>query len=129
MKRTLLTIVTVVVLLTLVACGGGNPVDDETAEPFITKAEEVVLLLNEGNYEEVYAMFNDEMKEGLPVEEMAELTPVFEESGEFEEIDKASVEEKDGYYVVVLVANHSEEGRIYTISFEENEAIAGLFIQ
>lgn len=43
-------------------------------------------LLNESNYEAVYMMFNDEMKAGLPVIDMVELTPVIKESGSFEGI-------------------------------------------
>ncbi|MFA8439494.1 DUF3887 domain-containing protein [Pueribacillus sp. YX66] len=128
MKRMILMMLSVIALIILVACGG-NKVDDATADKFTEKAEEVVTLLNDGNYEDVYAMFNEEMEAGLPVEDMEELTPVIEQSGDFKQIDKASVEEKDGYYIVVLVANYSEEDRVFTISFTENEEIGGLFIQ
>src|SRR5699024_72341 len=106
-----------------VACGG-NKVDDATSEKYITKSEEIVSLLNEGNYEEVFAQFDEEMKAGLPVNDMEELTPIIEESGDFEEIDKSSVEE-DGYYVTVLVAKYSEENRVFTVSYNDKEEVAG----
>lgn len=128
MKRIVITVLSVVALFALAACGG-NKVDDATTEKFSTKAEEVVLLLNDGNYQDVYAMFDVEMEAALPVEDMEEFTPVIEQSGDFEQIDKASVEEQDGYYVVVLVANYSEEDRVFTISFNENEEVAGLYIK
>lgn len=128
MKKMVATMFGLVVILMLTACGGSK-VDDATAEKYITKAEEVITLLNETNYEEVHAMFNDEMKSGLPVEDMEELTPVIEEAGEFKEIDKASVEEDDGLYISVLVAKYSEENRIYTITFNESGEVAGLFIK
>lgn len=128
MKKIIVTVFGVVLIPMLVACGG-NKVDDSTAEKYITQAEEIISLLNESNYEEVHAMFADEMKTGLPLEEMEELTPVIEESGNFEEIDKASVEEEDGLYISVLVAKYSDENRVFTITFNDKEEVAGLFIK
>jgi len=128
MKKILLAIFSVVVMIGLVACGG-NKEDDSTSEKYISIAEVVVSLLNEGNYEEVYAKFDEEMKAGLPVNDMEDLTPIIEESGKFEKIDKSSVEEDDGYYVTVLVAKYSEENRVFTVSFNDKEEVAGLFIQ
>ena len=128
MKKVVLMMISVVTVLALVACGG-NKVDDATAEKYITKAEEIVSLLNEGNYTDVHAMFNEEMETGLPLNDMEELTPVISQSGEFVEIDKASVEEKDGHFIVVLVAKYSEENRTYTLTFNDKDEVAGLFIQ
>ncbi|KKE78538.1 MULTISPECIES: DUF3887 domain-containing protein [Bacillaceae] len=128
MKKFLATILGFMAILTLVACGG-NTVDDSTSEKYISKAEEVVSLLNELNYKEVHEMFNEQMKTELPEEQMEELTPIIEESGDFEKIDKSSVEEKDGYYIVVLVAKYSDENRVFTISFNNKDEVAGLFIK
>lgn len=128
MKKVVLMMISVVTVLALVACGG-NKVDDATAEKYITKAEEIVSLLNEGNYTDVHAMFNEEMETGLPLNDMEELTPVISQSGEFVEIDKASVEEKDGHFIVVLVAKYSEENRTYTLTFNDKDEVAGLFIK
>lgn len=127
MKRKLLFLFSVLAVLALAACG--NKVDEATAEKYIGKAEEVILLLSEGKYEEVHAMFNEEMEDALPVGEMDALTPLIEEAGKFEKINKASVEEKDGYYVTVTVAKYSKKNRIFTITFDENDNIAGLYVK
>lgn len=128
MRKIIITFIGVLLVMLLAACGG-NKVDDETAEKYTAKAEEVILLLNDGDYEAVYATFDDVMKEGLPVAAMGELTPIIEESGQFEGIDKASVEEKDGMYTTVSRAKYSDKNRIYTISFNSNDEVAGLFIK
>ena len=127
MKRKLLFLFSVLAVLALAACG--NKVDEATAEKYTGKAEEVFLLLSEGKYEEVHAMFNEEMEDALPVGEMDALTPLIEEAGKFEKINKASVEEKDGYYVTVTVAKYSKKNRIFTITFDENDNIAGLYVK
>ncbi|PFK30459.1 hypothetical protein COI93_22295 [Bacillus cereus] len=128
MKRILLTMLSVMVVFVLVACGG-NKVDDKDSKKYITRAEEIVSLLNEAKYKEIHAMFDNKMKTGLPEEKMKELAPIIEKAGKFEKIDKSSVEEKDGIYVVVLVAKYSNDNRIFTISFNDKEEVAGLFIK
>ncbi|WP_461183615.1 DUF3887 domain-containing protein [Virgibacillus kimchii] len=128
MRKVFIMMCGAVMVLLLVACGGNN-VDGSTSEKYITQAKEIISLLNEGDYETVHSKFDEEMKTGLPVEDMEELTPIIEESGNFEEIDKASVEEKDGLYVAVLVGNYSDDNRVFTITFNDSEEVAGLFIQ
>lgn len=128
MKRILLVVSLVLMLVGLSACGGAK-VDDVTVEKYQAVAEEVVFLLNKGDYAEVHTMFDEQMKEGLPVESMGQLTPLIEEAGSFEQVDKFSIEEKDGIYVTVLVAKYNEKKRIYTISFNEDEEVVGLFMK
>lgn len=128
MKRVLFTVLSVMAMLALAACGG-KKVDDATSEKYILKAENIVSLLNEGKYQEVHAMFDDEMKTGLPEDQMEELTPIIEKSGKYEKIDKSSVEEKDGFYIVVLVAKYSNENRVFTITFNDQDEVAGLYIK
>lgn len=128
MKKLRVPMVAIVLMFVLVACGG-NKVDDATAEKYIALAEEIIELLNEGSYEAIYDTFNDEMKAGLPVENMKELEPIIEESGTLQKINKASVEENEGLYVTVLVAKYSKENRVFTISFNDENEVAGLFIQ
>lgn len=128
MKRILLVMVGVLMMVGLAACGGSK-VDDSTTDKYREQAEEVISLLNAENYAELHTMFDEQMQVGLPVEKMAELTPLIEEAGTFEKVDKFSIEEKDGFYVSVLVAKYSEKKRIYTISFNENEEVVGLFIK
>lgn len=115
-------------IVTLSACKKSN-VDDETADLYTNKAKDAIELLLDLNYEEVHAQFNEEMKELLPVSDMNDLTPLIEKVGDFEEYEVSAVEERDGYYVTVVVTKH-ENGKLgFTVSFEEDGRIAGLFIK
>ena len=89
----------------------------------------MVVELQNGNYEEIHAQLDSTMKASLSTEQMAELGPIIKESGEFQSFDKQSIEEKDGFYVVVLVAKYSDQNRVYTVSFNSEDEIAGLFIK
>jgi hypothetical protein len=125
MKKTIF-LLSIFLLVGLVACGNN---DTSLMEKYVPKAEEVVKLLNDGSYEEVYHQFDETMKNALPVEQMGQLKTVIEKSGEFETFDKSTVEEQDGFYVVVLVAKYSNEDRVYTISFNDHDEIAGLYVR
>ena len=127
MKKILSVLLGALVALMLVGCGSN--VDDATADKYIEQAKAVVENLNNENYEDIQAQFDAKMKANLTTEQMAELAPIIEASGQFQEFDKQSVEEKDGYYTAILVAKYSEEKRIYTISFNEQDEIVGLFIK
>ena len=127
MKKRLNILIGSLMVLLLIGCS--NTVDEETSDKYISAAKEVVENLQNGNYEEVHAQFDTTMKTNLSIEQMAELGPIIEESGEFQSFDKQSIEEKDGFYVVVLVAKYSDKNRVYTVSFNSEDEIAGLFIK
>jgi|SRR5690625_3281982 len=127
MRKLLFVMFSVVAMFVLVACG--NKVDEDVSEKYIAKAEEIVALLNDANYQEVHAMLDEDMKVGLPEEAMEDFAPIFEQSGDFEKVNKSSVEEKDGYYVVVLAVNYSDENRVFTITFNDQDEVAGLYVK
>lgn len=127
MKKIHVMFISICVLVLLAGCG--SKVDDSTAQTYISKAEEVVQMLNNGEYESITEQFDDTMKASLSAEQLAGLEPLLTASGEFKAIEKQSVEEKDGMKIVVLIANYSEEKRIFTITYDANDKIAGLFIK
>lgn len=127
MKKLLNILIGSLMLILLIGCS--NTVDEETSDKYISAAKEVVEELQNGNYEEIHAQLDSTMKASLSTEQMAELGPIIKESGEFQSFDKQSIEEKDGFYVVVLVAKYSDQNRVYTVSFNSEDEIAGLFIK
>lgn len=127
MKKLLLIFISILAVSALAACG--NKVDEATADHYISQAVDVVKLLNEEDYENVVEQFDATMKASLTAAQLAELSPVIAASGQFKKIQKQSIEEKNGIYVVVLVAKYQEGNHIYTVSFNDNNEIAGLFVK
>lgn len=112
----------------LVACGG-EKVDDATSDKYIGKAEEIILLLNDGNFEAVTETLDSQMKAELTADRLKEIEPVIEQSGDYEEIKKSSVEKQDNMYITIIVANYTNENRTFTISFNEADEVVGLFVK
>ncbi len=83
MRKMLLIIISAIAAFALAACTG-NKVDESTSKKFISKAEEVVSLLNEAKYKEVHEKFDSKMTAALSEEKMKDLTPIIEKAGTFE---------------------------------------------
>lgn len=128
MKKGWLLVVVAVSMLVLSACGGSE-VDEETSTIYKEKAEEVITLLNEEKTEEISSMLNAEMKAALTEDDLQEVIEIVKASGEFNNIEKSSVEKKDEYYATATSVDYSKENRVYTITFDKNQQIAGLFIK
>ncbi|WP_194841185.1 DUF3887 domain-containing protein [Sporosarcina cascadiensis] len=118
----------IAVALLLAACGG-KKVDEETSEIYIGKAEEVVALLNAGDTASVHEMLDANMKEALTADQLEEVTGLIQDSGEFKEVDKSSVEEDKGHFITVLAVKYSEGTRVFTITFNDSQEVAGLYIK
>ncbi|MBM7698786.1 hypothetical protein JOD25_001105 [Kurthia huakuii] len=69
------------------------------------------------------------MKANLSATQLAEIQPIIEKSGTFKKIEKQSVEEKDGMTTVILVAKYQNDKRVYTISYNEENQISGLYVK
>ncbi|WP_232726222.1 DUF3887 domain-containing protein [Bacillus sp. FJAT-42315] len=129
MKKYIVSIVSACMLLLLLSACGGDKVDEETSEKMIQQAEDVVQFLNDQQYEELRETFDSTLKKELTEERLKELEPIFEESGAFEKFEKSSVEEKDGHYIVVLVAKHANDQRIFTVTINKSNQVSGLFVK
>lgn len=129
MKKLLKVLLVAMTVLLFTACGNDGGADDQLTEKYQPKAEEVVNHLNNQEYSEIIPQLDSEMKEFLTEDKLKELEPVIAEAGDFDSITKSSVEEKDGYYVVVLVAKYSNQNLRYTITYDEDDQVAGLFIK
>src|SRR5699024_12270505 len=127
-EKSIITVCMVIMMFVLVACEG-NKVDESCADHYIKEADKIIDLVNDGNYEETHSNCDENMKSQLPVEDMEELTEIIEQAGKFSEISKASVEEKDDLYVTVLVAKYSAKKLVFTITLDENDKVAGLYIK
>lgn len=123
-----LAIALAVMSMLLSACGK-NGVDDSTKELLIGKAEEVVTLLNEEDFDELRTMLDEPMKEELTVEFLQETADIVKESGSFISFETGSVSMREQYFVAVLPVEYSEDRRVYTVTFNEQQQVAGFFVK
>lgn len=126
MKKLVLLALATVFLLA--ACGK-NKVDESAAEEYIKKSKETITLFNEEKFDEMRTMFDATMKEALSVEQLQDVLDIVKESGEFVSFEKESVAKKEQYFVATIATKYKEDNRVYTITLDEQQRIAGFFVK
>lgn len=120
-----------VLFLSLFVCGCSAKLDENYDEATLKeKATEVIQYLNEGNYESITAMGDSKMS----TPELADkLEEAWETSGKafgtFQEIDSFDFVGKDGIATVIALANYQNNKVQFTISFNSNMELCGLYFK
>jgi len=122
--------------LGLFGCAGAPLPEGFDAEAVTSKAAEIVRLSTEGDYGAVTALLREGLKGAITAEQLeADWAPVYEKAGAFESVtrtalsgaaDKASGEE---YAVAQVLAKHANASLVYTLSFDRDLALVGLYLR
>jgi len=118
--------------LTVVAC---TSVDDETYDHYANEAEQIIYLINDGKYGEVVYLFGDDLKAELDGEDLRQIEPLIAESGAFESIKKVNVDKteeistKEEIFVTVTQVAYENNNRTFTISFNDQDELFGLYVK
>ncbi len=81
-----------------------------------------------GNYQACTIDFNQEMLSALPVEKLQQAwEQTIASTGDFKQIEKIETANNSGYQQVMAYCRFSKSGVKVTISFDDNNQVAGLF--
>ncbi|MFD1848455.1 DUF3887 domain-containing protein [Oceanobacillus bengalensis] len=96
----------------------------------IVFAEEFVMFLNEGRYEDATEYYDETMKDELPASELEEAwTSLEEQFGSFVSQEYQSTEKLEGYDVVLINGSFEEQDVVFQITLDQNEKIAGFYVK
>ncbi|GEM_PF-1276795 len=103
-----------------------NQADEALIDMAITFIDE----LNEGNYEEATENFDETMNEQVGAADLEEIwTDLNSQLGDFIDQEYNKTEEADGYQVVFITGIFNDADVTFQVTFDENEQIAGFFVQ
>ena len=135
-KRIAAAVLALLVGLTLFGCTAKPLPDGFDADQVTQKAAEIVQLSTDGNYDAVIAMLRDDLKSAVTADQLKEgWAPVYEKAGAFEEISKtyltgtADKTTGEEYAVAQVLVKHAEASVLYTLSFDKNLALVGLYLK
>lgn len=136
MKR-LTSVLIIVALMFLVACGGGSSdiekPSDEVISQYLEKAKEVITLLNNGDYEGLSELSTDKLMEALTDDVRTQINKDLSSKGEFVEFGAGdAVTQKDSstsetYIITQQIVKYEKGEYILTVNFDEEGKVAGLF--
>lgn len=132
MKKIISLIMIAVLAFGLVACTGNNISEAFDEKEVTDRVGEIVDILNSNDKEALLEASGPAVKEALNDQVLDQVFSDINEFGKFDNISKISMAEKsddDGnkYVSVVAQAIYENKKCIYTISFDEEMNLVGLF--
>ncbi len=132
----LLTFTLVFSLVFLTACGATKLPAGLEEEKIEGEAKKIIALLNEkneANNDVIREMGTDQLKESFTDDIFAQVYGYITEAGEFTELGDSKIlgsEEDEKEFGVAIIRANYENGRIvFSISFDTDMKLAGIFLQ
>lgn len=122
-------------MLMLIGCSGNKLSEDFDEDKVKAAAQEAIDHLVAGEYEECVALMSDELQAAVSAEVLtANMEAIAGQKGAFQEYKSSSVvgqTDKDGteYAVVVIVAAFEKGNMTFTVSFDKEMNMIGLWMK
>ena len=140
MKKHIKSIVTAMLILALslglIGCAGTPLPEGFDADEVGTAAEEIVGLATAGDFDSIVASLRDDLKSTITVDQLKEgWAPAYEKAGAFEKITKTSLsgtkDQTTGeeYAVAQVLVKCANASLVYTLSFDKDMMLVGLFLK
>ena len=141
MRKFRLSVVVIIFCLScalFTACSGTSSNTGKNAsvssgqkEKYIEKAQNVITLFNEEKSDEIVELCDEAMKNALPKDKLSEIYTQIKSNGDFEKFLEGEMTkvEQGGktFTVVVQQAKYGKNTLTYTISFDNEDKLAGIF--
>ena len=140
MKKQIKTIMAITLVLalslSLFGCSAKPLPEGFDSEEVGTAAEEIVGLATMGDFESIIGYMRDDLKDSITADQLKEgWASIYEKAGAFDSITKtvfSSTKDQttgEEYAVVQVMAKHENANLIYTLSFDKDLALVGLYLK
>ena len=119
----------------ITACGAAPLSDAFDEQTVMAKAEEVITMINARDYAGIEDIVEDSLKTNLSAQILKDaLDPILDKAGEFSSFDSETVSGTTGkngedYAVCTVKSKYSGGTLTYTISFDKDYRIVGLYVK
>ncbi len=140
MKKHIKAIVTAMLILalslSLIGCAGTPLPEGFDADEVGSAAEEIVGLATAGDFDPIIGSLREDLKSSITVDQLKEgWAPAYEKAGAFEKITKTSLsgtkDQTTGeeYAVAQVLVKCANASLVYTLSFDKDMALVGLYLK
>lgn len=140
MKKNKILIILMFIFVFLVSCSNKSKEKntkeskistDEQKQKYINKAQTVIKLFNDKKSKEILEISSIELQNAMTKDNLNIIYEKINSMGEFKDFSKnevTNIEEKNKNYIVVIQSVKYSKGElIYSINFDENDKLAGIF--
>lgn len=134
-KVGLIFLLLLICLFTLSACGRSKLSSEFDQVEVEELATNIVNMVNKEDAEGIKELYNEEMKQAMTDEVLNQVFDIVKEFGEYEKITKIDVTgikdkaSDQPFAVAVINAKYTDKKAIYTITFDTDMKLAGLYIK
>jgi len=136
MKKAMVLMMALALTWLLAACGGAQLADIYDQDEVTARAEDVVSLINDRDYEAVTALVREDLRDQLTADTLRDAwDATLDKSGAFQEyksetvIGQKSKSTGEDYAVAVLVGQYENGARTFTISMDQNLDLVGIYMK
>lgn len=129
-------VIMVLLMVVLAGCGSTTvPLADVfQQEQLEQQTLQIVDWLNEGEYEQVYETFRDDMKEALPVEELkSACMETYGDAGSLVQVGSTVVNgqkiEEEDYAVVMVKVQYEKQVVTFQVGYDADMKVVGLYMK
>lgn len=136
-----LSLFSILLSLMLIAfgCGGANDENNANEEnnndagaqgDIVDIADEFLTLFVEEKYEEAVKLFDANMSQQLPADELQNVSEsIHGQLGDFIDKEYRETTQSDGYDIVIYYGTYEKADVIFKVTFNADKEIAGFFVQ
>jgi len=135
-KKILVSAMLLLMSFTLFGCTGKPLPEGFDADEVTARAEEIVSLANNGEYDEIIAALRSDLQDAITADQLETgWDPIYEKVGAFSEIKQVTLTATEDSstgeeYAVALVTCAHEDGNVlYTLSFDADLELVGLYLK
>lgn len=128
-KKTKISFIVLICITILSGCGSKGLSDNYDEDKVTEKAKEVISFINNEETDAILEISSAEMKEVMTKDTINKVYEILEEAGDFEKIESISLKEKDDFAVTIIKTKYKEKDFTYSISFNKEMELAGLYLK
>jgi len=140
MNKMIKTVLSVGMILALsigmIACASSKLPEGFDKDEVGSAAEEIVGLASAGDYDSIILALRDDLKSSITADQLKEgWASIYEKAGAFDSITKtvfsSTKDQTSGeeYAKVQVMAKHENANLVYTLSFDKDLALVGLYLK
>lgn len=136
MKTVIFALLALTLCLGLFGCAGKSLPEGFDADEVGSAAEEIVGLATAGDYDSIFAALRADLQASITADQLKEgWASIYEKAGAFDSVTKVALsgtaDQTTGeeYAVVQLLVKHENANLVYTLSFDKDLALVGLYLK
>lgn len=129
MKRLSKVLLIVLCIMMLGGCGANKLSSNYSEDKLKAASEEILKNFGDEKFDDVTAKFSADLKKELPASKLKEGWTSLKKGGKYDSLSKIAFQEQKSYAVVVAIGKFEKGKAQFTISFNKDMEVVGIYMK